>query len=119
MTCAHACHAWISIHASRGGSDRTALQGNEKVDLFQSTLPAGEATHGWLKALLLINISIHASRGGSDPISIAFWVGILQISIHASRGGSDGSYGEIHRKTAISIHASRGGSDLRHHIKKR
>ncbi len=58
--------ASISIHASRGGSDRSYFR--------QLHRPAG--------------ISIHASRGGSDKglIDLAYRSG---ISIHASRGGSD------------------------------
>ena len=54
----------ISIHASRGGSDSSPFNIKSVLTLFQSTLPAGEATH------LLINfikgkiISIHASHGG-------------------------------------------------------
>ena len=35
--------------------------------IFQSTLPAGEATTGSVFHLSCIGISIHASRGGSDP----------------------------------------------------
>ena len=34
----------ISIHASRVGSDHELLQLMEKYDVFQSTLPAWEAT---------------------------------------------------------------------------
>ena len=34
--------------------------------LFQSTLPAGEATTDTLLYIITLYISIHASRGGSD-----------------------------------------------------
>ena len=56
---------YISIHASRGGSDW------ERIQQVRDS-----------------PISIHASRGGSDAL---FWlIGVESvISIHASRGGSD------------------------------
>ena len=55
---------------------------------FQSTLPAGEATHVAYSFGPALHISIHASRGGSD--SVTWPVAVLDvISIHASRGGSD------------------------------
>ena len=102
--------------------------------LFQSTLPAREATPipgilGDDKA-----ISIHASREGSDNAIIAetankvyfnprfprgkrlqeflgFRV-IQEISIHASREGSDqGVHASPQYPYHISIHASREGSD--------
>ena len=78
----------ISIHASRGGSDsrdiirfkrykdfnprfprgKRHFSKGRKVDrvLFQSTLPAGEATDPPPVSDSVIDISIHASRGGSD-----------------------------------------------------
>ena len=55
----------ISIHASRGGSDQNV--GLPLLDaIFQSTLPAGEATCIYAIPLESNIISIHASRGGSD-----------------------------------------------------
>ena len=55
----------ISIHASRGGSDPgTGSSGSSSR--FQSTLPAGEATNGDITSSVAADISIHASRGGSD-----------------------------------------------------
>ena len=39
-------YTWISIHASRGGSDKTEPILISFSGLFQSTLPAGEATSG-------------------------------------------------------------------------
>ena len=79
----------ISIHASRGGSDPPitafepftpnfnprfprgkrhsgAIQVFNNTE-FQSTLPAGEATHSHFPVAGILTISIHASRGGSDP----------------------------------------------------
>ena len=82
----------ISIHASRGGSDPvshvsllTISYFNPRfprgkrlrlflialgIFLFQSTLPAGEATDSPSALSMISPISIHASRGGSD-VSIA------------------------------------------------
>ena len=56
----------ISIHASRGGSDKDTIDRLETV----------------------LKISIHASRGGSDLHEQAPDA-VTVISIHASRGGSD------------------------------
>ena len=58
--------------------------------VFQSTLPAGEATLPLKLFLLTLVISIHASRGGSD-IHRQSGLRDAPISIHASRGGSDGA----------------------------
>ena len=56
----------ISIHASRGGSDEDIGVEPDVVELFQSTLPVGEATKKFVAKSVLGKISIHASRGGSD-----------------------------------------------------
>ena len=79
----------ISIHASRGGSDKIGR--NWVIDS---------------------DISIHASRGGSDDFSFVVFPYSPVISIHASRGGSDPlKRRRISILQTISIHASRGGSD--------
>ena len=80
----------ISIHASRGGSDRWKPQGFRPLPLFQSTLPAGEATVHFLDCVLnmIFQSTLPAGEATSD---IAADVGNLTISIHASRGGSDSS----------------------------
>ena len=80
----------ISIHASRGGSDGTDDDANLTALIFQSTLPAGEATAKELNRYFGEVISIHASRGGSDSAYFLQKVA-WKISIHASRGGSDAS----------------------------
>ena len=81
---------YISIHASRGGSDIIHLTAEYS----------------------LIKISIHASRGGSDEKAHQMMMD-WRISIHASRGGSDLPASVcIAQAAIISIHASRGGSDL-------
>ena len=56
----------ISIHASREGSDRLDDWPHDDDNLFQSTLPAREATEVQERSLTAQMISIHASRGGSD-----------------------------------------------------
>ena len=60
---------YISIHASRGGSDLWDSSLNGAGMRFQSTLPAGEATAGSRRDRDGTAISIHASRGGSDSAS--------------------------------------------------
>ena len=77
---------------------------------FQSTLPAGEATHRRQVAGAPVPISIHASREGSDTEQLDESY-ITVISIHASRRGSDIYYGLCDSQIVISIHASREGSD--------
>ena len=57
----------ISIHASRGGSDQSGARHCPCRQIFQSTLPVGEATAGATVIAYIVGISIHASRGGSDP----------------------------------------------------
>ena len=86
------CPAFISIHASRGGSDSNRADrkaeagyfnprfpwGKRQQDnvvgmiikQFQSTLPVGEATYFSPANIMAGSISIHASRGGSDTIGI-------------------------------------------------
>ncbi len=126
---------YISIHASRGGSDKGFAPfcknknhfnprfpwGKRRARIFharirarfQSTLPVGEATAISRRALCQVTISIHASRGGSDRERSVRDATRGAISIHASRGGSDRD--DRHRvqvPVIISIHASRGGSDV-------
>ena len=80
--------------------------------IFQSTLPAREATKGLIDLAYRSGISIHASREGSDcPVSVA-GDGAGVISIHASREGSDLADDAAALLLDISIHASREGSDL-------
>ena len=101
----------ISIHASREGSDRQDCYTRRRNHyfnprfprgkrpfsqsigdlslVFQSTLPAGEAT---------------LQAGRYPPFEDA-------ISIHASRGGSDKGLIDLAYRSGISIHASREGSD--------
>ena len=62
----HKYFLWqISIHASRGGSDHGCKYILDAL-VFQSTLPAGEATIKAMMTNAKVIISIHASRGGSD-----------------------------------------------------
>ena len=78
----------ISIHASRGGSDRSLLLQILRPEHFNPRFPWGKR-HPKFYAL-------------TDN---------LTISIHASRGGSDANAGSENKNRFISIHASRGGSD--------
>ena len=56
----------ISIHASREGSDYSRFARTFRRVIFQSTLPAREATQKIQYCKLPQTISIHASREGSD-----------------------------------------------------
>ncbi len=101
--------------------------------VFQSTLPAREATKPFQCSCPSIpyfnprfprgkrhkvstisenyvKISIHASREGSDRRRVVF-IQTPPISIHASREGSDDPVPGMDTGGAISIHASREGSD--------
>ena len=124
----------ISIHASRGGSDRSGNSVNINVDIFQSTLPVGEATKPATSGNVHHYISIHASRGGSDK-------GFASTAIPGANFNPRFPWGKRHHepqgilpvchfnprfpwgkrpvqdsyntlKQEISIHASRGGSDI-------
>ena len=64
----------ISIHASREGSDRTGQTEMSLTAVFQSTLPARDATLPTGYWACMLAISIHASREGSDPIPLS-WIG--------------------------------------------
>ena len=105
-----------------------------RIDLlFQSTLPAREATSGKIQKALTGLISIHASREGSDINYIEncirkrnfnprFPRGKRQKQAGGSsppkyfnprfpRGKRPRNYNQVGLRRAISIHASRGGSD--------
>ena len=125
----------ISIHASRGGSDPPTWAATQDGFIFQSTLPAGEATFfPMLPSQISQNFNPRFPRGKRQkPFPLIFpkipyfnprfprgkrrrmdspFVYGYFISIHASRGGSDHAFivhGNVPR--GISIHASRGGSD--------
>ena len=104
-------YPFISIHASRGGSDVDVLGFNPAGPIsIHASRGGSDPERGQPQADS--DISIHASRGGSDnPVLVAACA--VMISIHASRGGSDVMEGGIFRAIrSISIHASRGGSDL-------
>ena len=124
----------ISIHASRGGSDPKRLPVIAVDAIFQSTLPAGEATlkgppprrrtrgfqstlpageatknHGYL--LPSVHISIHASRGESDEYKAK--TKEQELSFQSTLPAGEATYrcGACSHPEVISIHASRGGSD--------
>ena len=101
--------------------------------IFQSTLPAGGATHHSISRFIYndfnprspqgerhvggnmtfaqLGISIHAPRRGSDKDG--HWEGYFtEISIHAPRRGSDPGSPEGRGEKVISIHAPRRGSDI-------
>ena len=79
----------ISIHASRGGSDKYHRAGCKYLKKFQSTLPVGEATvYGNPTCVGTSRFQSTLPVGEATFISSkCFCKG--QISIHASRGGSD------------------------------
>ena len=79
----------ISIHASRGGSD-AALSGEFSFpNVFQSTLPAGEATLTRRLFLSLWKYFNPRFPRGKRHQTIDSFADACKISIHASRGGSD------------------------------
>ena len=101
----------ISIHASRGGSDRLMYLIEFKTWKFQSTLPVGEAT-------LLSPVFVpspqefqstlpvgEATAGRYRLAATAKFQSTLPVGEATPRG--DNAYGPL----SISIHASRGGSD--------
>ena len=104
----------ISIHASRGGSDQKTAAQQACMLLFQSTLPAGEATRAGACRRCAGPISIHASRGGSDPPSVRpCCTPRKYFNPRFPRGKRPSHVNYTPFQFLISIHASRGGSDLR------
>ena len=82
-------HRIISIHASRGGSDPFAIAPGQTLFVFQSTLPAGEATKlTFIPTLPKRYFNPRFPRGKRLEIE-AEDEHDAAISIHASRGGSD------------------------------
>ena len=113
----------ISIHASRGGSDRSTRLPRRFSAAFQSTLPVGEATlrqhpHShtyryfnprfpWGKRRpssamrpLIFDFNPRFPWGKRQPPNLGKNI-IKKISIHASRGGSDWRYITIVRKSTL------------------
>ena len=103
----------ISIHASREGSDSHPRDVEPVFYLFQSTLPAGEATRSGPSVEGHESISIHASRGGSDYQSLGLPLPPLYFNPRFPRGKRHLAISGTAFRSAISIHASRGGSDDR------
>ena len=86
---------YISIHASRGGSDPTETLPLVRQLIFQSTLPAGEAT--MVDSLFTFEIYYFNPRfpRGKRPDEAHRMNLEWNISIHASRGGSDNGFLKI------------------------
>ena len=102
---------FISIHASRGGSDgaerldtiqqtdfnprfpwgkRQAIVGRRNApEKFQSTLPVGEATLLAICPKSVLKKFQSTLPVGEATVATGFTVLVGMISIHASRGGSD------------------------------
>ena len=79
--------------------------------IFQSTLPAGEATKDEARQAADKMISIHASRGGSDKIGPTAHITNIQFQSTLPAGEATTVKVIFKDKHIISIHASRGGSD--------
>ena len=125
---------FISIHASREGSDSVFKEAMELIenfnprfprgkrlktdwidqqnDLFQSTLPAGEATTWPRRNIPSLTGFQSTLPAGEATCTFPLCPDSHHISIHASRGGSDVKSPPPPEPTPISIHASRGGSDI-------
>ena len=129
----------ISIHAPRGGSDKTnttkitsnitfqstlpvggatqMFQYHQKQGIFQSTLPVGGATEAVMTVTSRKQISIHAPRGGSD-IGISHEHGDCRDFNPRSPWGERPEKAQANLAAArISIHAPRGGSDAEFHLR--
>ena len=124
----------ISIHASRGGSDRKSRNQTIYLFYFNPRFPRGKRPSRSGLPASPSKISIHASRGGSDwllqgstPLSLSFQ-STLPAGEATLRQAPCGGRGHdfnprfprgkrqprvncLHIVIQISIHASRGGSD--------
>ena len=102
----------ISIHAPRGGSDRTVPMLMYDDHHFNPRSPWGERRSCPCCATSPAAFQSTLPVGGATALN---WLGVQKshISIHAPRGGSDNSPSNAPSVTHISIHAPRGGSDFR------
>ena len=78
----------ISIHAPRGGSDRSHLPQLGFVSDFNPRSPWGERQYRGREYYFVIVFQSTLPVGGATLL-IAFPFAVLAISIHAPRGGSD------------------------------
>ena len=123
----------ISIHASRGGSDKPVPMRAFILVHFNPRFPWGKRLAKFLIKHNHVNISIHASRGGSDaerPLRqidhrhfnprfpwgkrlICFSLAVLISSFQSTLpvGEATRFLPKQQKRILISIHASRGGSD--------
>ena len=102
----------ISIHAPRGGSDRTKPASLGPLEDFNPRSPRGERRL-WSRASGDVTpkyFNPRSPRGERRAIQL-YLVANLRISIHAPRGGSDQTSDTFLARIIISIHAPRGGSD--------
>ena len=124
----------ISIHASRGGSDRQSHIHSSCKSNFNPRFPRGKRLPQALRCLWSANFNPRFPRGkrrnrpeaaahcpkfqstlpaGEATVRECKHKYLFDISIHASRGGSDWTcHEEDTDASIISIHASRGGSDF-------
>ncbi len=102
----------ISIHASRGGSDRSILLEQNKIKDFNPRFPWGKRPGRLREVCKGRGISIHASRGGSDFLRLLKIekARIFQSTLPVGEATDSGQL--LPELVFISIHASRGGSDF-------
>ena len=100
----------ISIHASRGGSDQAQPEGVGVPKIFQSTLPAGEATQRSWRHCPAPQFQSTLPAGEATWQMMrrnSYW--IFQSTLPA--GEATAQFMGDNTGLGISIHASRGGSD--------
>ena len=101
----------ISIHASREGSDSGSMTVSPVSRDFNPRFPRGKRQKINENARSEINFNPRFPRGKRhSPLPHNYQV--YGISIHASREGSDELMALLEDLFDISIHASREGSDL-------
>ena len=101
----------ISIHASRGGSDRHDMRPCVPRMDFNPRFPRGKRRWLLRPCFPKLSISIHASRGGSDvSLPTVLW-SACNFNPRFPRGKRLPFSGIYVDGSSISIHASRGGSD--------
>ena len=100
----------ISIHASRGGSDRASFWKWRCRKRFQSTLPAGEAT---LFCRSLTSGQPFQSTLPAGEATTALLKQTQNFGFQSTLPAGEATHRHCPPKTwqDISIHASRGGSD--------
>ncbi len=69
------------------------------LSVFQSTRPAGDATQALLRSFFEWQVSIHASRGGRDPLEISKLGSVVTFQSTRPAGDATQHTGRCHKRS--------------------